>query len=607
LDLRLIPHAKKLGAFAFLLVCVQASLSLLLHRGFALTACGDLIQCIFLIGICTLVAFNASKWEGRAKLFWLLMTAGFTLWLMAQLLWTYFEVFLRQEIPNPFVGDVILFLHIVPMMGALAVQPHRQQDEYSARLGSLDLLLLLIWWLYLFLFIVIPWQYTYPNEALYGRSFDVLYLSEHIVFLFCVASAWRRSTGTWRGVYAQFFGAGALYAASSIAASVAIDFHLYYTGSLYDVPLVAAMAWFLIAGLVGRRSLPGDAPNAPTKTIFGNRRVWAARLAMAAVFSMPLMVPWAAFAGQAPQSVRTYRLLLTVGIMLSMGILVFVEQHLLDRELIALLRASHQNFEDMSRLKEDLEHKEQSLKWHSKELQRKNIELQQISFTDSLTGAWNRRYLEETLAAEASLVLRGYQRADQSSQDRRVLVFIMVDVDFFKRVNDEYGHKVGDELLQKIAERLSKLVRKSDVLVRWGGEEFLIMSRSADAAGIAVFCERILEVIFSEPFILSNGLKLYKSCSIGWAPYPWCTGAFEAICAEEVIELADSALYLAKSSGKNRSIGYLPSEAASGSPEQINMRSLLDRRSNFVTTVETFGREQSRNYQLNAMDLGFQP
>ena len=87
-----------------------------------------------------------------------------------------------------------------------------------------------------------------------------------------------------------------------------------------------------------------------------------------------------------------------------------------------------------------------------------------------------------------------------------------------------------------------------------------------------------------------------KSCSIGWAPYPWCTGAFEAICAEEVIELADSALYLAKSSGKNRSTGYLPSEAASVSPERINLLSLLDHRSDLVTIVETLAHERNRDY-----------
>ena len=182
----------------------------------------------------------------------------------------------------------------------------------------------------------------------------------------------------------------------------------------------------------------------------------------------------------------------------------------------------------------------------------------------------------------------------------------MVDVDFFKRVNDEHGHRVGDELLQKIAERLAKLMRKSDVLVRWGGEEFLIMSRSADCAGIAVFCGRILEAIAAEPFSLSNGIRLRKTCSVGWAPYPWCTEAFEALCAEEVIELADAALYRAKSSGKNRSIGFLPSEVATASPEQINMLNLIDGRSPLVTIVETVKREQSRNYHPNTVDVGYQ-
>jgi len=603
LELRRIPNAKKWIAFAFLLVCIQVLLSLVLPRGFELTASGDLIQCILLLAITTSTALNVSKGERRAKLFWLLMIAGFAMWLMAQLWWTYFEVFLRREIPNPFVGDIVLVLHIVPMMAAMAIQPDRQHDKCAARLGLLDLLLLLVWWLYLFLFFVIPWQYIHPSEALYGRSFNVLYFSEHIVFLLSAARAWRRSSGAWKQIYAQFFGAGSLYAASSIAASVAIDLHLYYTGSFYDVALVTAMAWFLYAGLSGRKFSASDQP---TRTVFVNRGIWPAKLAMAAVFSNPLMLTWAVFAGQSPLPVRIYRFLLSVGTMLAMGILVFVKQHLLDAELIDLLRASHQNLEEVSRLKEDLENKEQLLTWHRKELQRKNLELQQLSFTDTLTATWNRRYLEETLAADASLVLRSYQRGDQSLRDRRFLIFIMVDIDFFKRVNDEHGHRVGDELLQKIAERLAKLMRKSDVLVRWGGEEFLIMNRSADCAGIAVFCGRILEAIAAEPFSLSNGIRLRKTCSVGWAPYPWCTEAFEALCAEEVIELADAALYRAKSSGKNRGIGFLPSEVATASPEQINMLNIIDGRSPLVTIVETVRREQSQNYHPNTVDVGSQ-
>src|SRR5207247_4458842 len=112
------------------------------------------------------------------------------------------------------------------------------------------------------------------------------------------------------------------------------------------------------------------------------------------------------------------------------------------------------------------------LRWHSLELQRKNLELREISFTDLLTGVWNRRYLEESLTAEAEQVLRNYQRigaGDPSKIDHRDLIFVMVDIDFFKEVNDHHGHPVGDRLLQLVAERLSKVVRKSDVLVRWGG------------------------------------------------------------------------------------------------------------------------------------------
>ena len=79
-----------------------------------------------------------------------------------------------------------------------------------------------------------------------------------------------------------------------------------------------------------------------------------------------------------------------------------------------------------------------------------------------------------------------------------------------------------------------------------GGEEFLIMTRSADALGITVFCQRILDAMASERFELSNHISLNKTCSIGWAPYPWCEADVDAICPEDVIELADTALYRAE-------------------------------------------------------------
>jgi diguanylate cyclase (GGDEF)-like protein len=302
------------------------------------------------------------------------------------------------------------------------------------------------------------------------------------------------------------------------------------------------------------------------------------------------MMAWAQFAGNAPQRVRTYRLFLTVAVMLVMGVLVFLKQHLLDQELLSLLRMSRQNLDEMCRLKDELESKEQSLRWHSLELQRKNLELQEISFTDVLTGIWNRRYMEEILTAEAGQVLRNYERArggDIRRIDHRDLVFIMVDVDFFKEVNDVHGHPAGDRLLQLVAQRLSTVVRKSDVLVRWGGEEFLIMSRSTDPSGTPAFCSRILEVMAAEAFDLGQGITVHKTCSVGWAAYPWCRRAYEAICAEEAIELADAALYRAKAQGRNRGVGIVATEAAASNPREINLQTLRQASSPIVCAIET--------------------
>ena len=205
-------------------------------------------------------------------------------------------------------------------------------------------------------------------------------------------------------------------------------------------------------------------------------------------------------------------------------------------------------------------------------------------------GIWNRRYLEEILTAEAGQVLRNYQRArgsDVRKMDHRDLVFIVVDMDFFIEVNDRHGHPAGDRLLQLVAQRLSTVVRKSDVLVRWGGEEFLIMSRSADPSGIPAFCSRILEVIASEPFDLGMGIAVKKTCSVGWAAYPWSRDVFEALCAEESIALADAALYRAKALGRNQGVGIVATDVARQDPDAISLMSVREGNSSLARTMRT--------------------
>ena len=175
------------------LVFAQAGASLILRPSFTLIALSDITQCILLLSGTLSFLPNVLANRGRTRLFWALMMLGMASWLAYQLLWNYFEIFLRKDVPNPFWGDVVLFLHIVPMMAALALQPHLRQDNRKARLGSLDFTLLLIWWVYLYLYAVIPWQNASTNATTYEHNLNVLYLTEKMIFLAGLAVLWSRS------------------------------------------------------------------------------------------------------------------------------------------------------------------------------------------------------------------------------------------------------------------------------------------------------------------------------------------------------------------------------------------------------------------------------
>src|SRR5262249_28032376 len=151
--------------------------------------------------------------------------------------------------------------------------------------------LLLIWWLYLYLFAVIPWQYAHTNETIYEHSLNALYLTEKMVFLAGLAVVWSHSKGSWKTIYAHWFGASLLYALSSYVANWAIERHIYYSGSLYDVPLAASMAWVTGVGLLALNLHPRQQPARTTS----NHAVWVARLGMIAIFSLPLFAAWALF------------------------------------------------------------------------------------------------------------------------------------------------------------------------------------------------------------------------------------------------------------------------------------------------------------------------
>ena len=343
-------HTKLWISIAAGLVCLQVVASLFLREGFPLTALSDITQLVLLLAGTVALLLNALATRGRVRLFWALMTLGVAFWMSYQCLWMYFEVLLRKEFPNPFGGDVILFLHIVPMTAALAVQPHVQTNQRTTRLGTLDFAFLLVWWLYLYLFTVIPWQYVRPYEPSYDHNLNILYLTEKIVFLAGLSILWFRGQGSWKIIYANWFGAGLTYSLSSYLINWVIAQGGYHTGSLYDVPLVISMAWITVIGMLALRS-PGKQQPAPASGSYG---VWVMRLGMVAIFSLPLFAMWSLFDAGIPQRVRTFRLVLTLSSMLVMGALVFFKQHLLDRELLQLLIASQESFDNLKRVQAQL-------------------------------------------------------------------------------------------------------------------------------------------------------------------------------------------------------------------------------------------------------------
>lgn len=222
---------------------------------------------------------------------------------------------------------------------------------------------------------------------------------------------------------------------------------------------------------------------------------------------------------------------------------------------------------------------EQAVAQRSAELLQKNRELEEISLTDPLTATRNRRYFYETISTDIAQALRSHLKTPDPIAipgPRQELIFVLVDIDRFKRVNDDLGHAAGDRLLQEVAKRIASVMRRSDDLVRWGGEEFLLVCRTTDREHAGLLCNRVLESIRDTPFEVGNGVEVHKTCSIGWAPFPWMPEDVGMLSIDNVIELADKALYLSKREGRNRSYGMLPAPTALQSERTISIETLRD-------------------------------
>jgi signal transduction histidine kinase len=334
------------------LVLAQMAASLLMPRGSILTITSDSIQGALLLVATAAYLPNTSRSRCpnlHVRLFWILMTAGMVLWLIYQGMWNYFEVLKRVEVPNPFLGDSVLFLHLVPMMAALAILPHLREGERDERIRLLDFALLFTWWVFIYVYAVIPWETVQFNNPACTANFNLTYLIEKLALLIALSVLAYTASGGWRYLYAQVLGASALYASSSYVANYAINHDTYYSGSFYDIPLIISMAWMALVPLLARRLDLSDSK--PSQPFLG---VWITRLSMVALFSLLWAALHAELDPTLPSPVKAFRIIVSLSTLIVMGVVVFWRQRLLRAELSLFLERSHRSFDDLKALQEKL-------------------------------------------------------------------------------------------------------------------------------------------------------------------------------------------------------------------------------------------------------------
>lgn len=501
----------------------QIAATVLLPQGYGLTVVSDIAATLVILAGALAFAGNAVSSKGRLRSVWILQTLCWALWLIDQCGWTMYDVVLHKPMPEMFSGDIVLFLADVPMLAGLLLRPHLEPSRNSVRLGMMDFFQLMLWWIFVYVYLVMCWQYVSINDAMYNRNFDRLYMAEIAVLVSVLAVLLRQSTGGWRRFYAYFLGAMFFNALAVVAENSAIEAHAYTTGDWHDVPYIASIASFVIVAIKGRNLTPAAETLEDRKYSSG-----MAAIAVIALLSLPAILVATSLERGTPAVVVRFRLVVTAITMLVMTALVLVKQRRLNQEL-----------------------------------KQKNEMLEQASMTDPLTGIRNRRYFSETIESDIAQVMRAH--ATQQAE-KRDLVFYLIDLDNFKEVNDAYGHDAGDRVLVETARRIGAVVRESDVLLRWGGEEFLIISRFTDRSEADAVALRVMQAVRSEPFAIDGASRIRRTCSIGWAAFPWIVEEPGKMSYGEVLNLADRALGQAKRAGKDQAIGMTPPRSGSATP-----------------------------------------
>ncbi len=326
---RLVPSLPSWPALAAVWIVFQATISFAFKSSpwvAELTLIPYLLLLFLAAGAATM---NALRKTLSHRPFWVLMALGFGLWALDQWLWVYYRVGLGRSVPDASLGDPALFLHVVPFLAAVATRPDLGSWGRRGRQMTLNFLLILFFWTFLYAFMVFPYQFLFPESRIYNLRYDALYFIENFALVLVLAFILLRARAPWKTLYWNLLGATSIYALGSLLSNMRIDLGGYSVGDWSDLIIVISLCWYVWVPIQARRLPPAaELPDLPVR---GSLQV-SSLLATVAVLAIPVLGGYEILQNGNPH-LLTIRTLIVLGFVTILGVIILATRYLESREL----------------------------------------------------------------------------------------------------------------------------------------------------------------------------------------------------------------------------------------------------------------------------------
>jgi len=489
------------------------------HRGVV----GNMAYLLPVLAAAFLTLLAALRATGRRQVLWGILAGSNLCWLGGELIWAYYEVVLRIEAPFPAVADALYLCSYACVSPAIVLGFRTKPIRLGRALVDTSIMVVAVGVGGYQLLISPQLASGFSLTGATSAAYPLLGVATLMV-LCTVAFGGNRQVPLSVAVIAVAFAVAVL---TDVASTYLMVPHSYVRGSWLNVGWQAKAALLCLGALVAARQPEGEAEAQVLARDSGLPVVLAGVATTAAIVTLDNI---------------------SAGFSLSSTLLA---AYAILAVIVRLVLTSRESEQVARRLRESLGEQER------------------LAVTDGLTGLRNRRYAEDVLRTEVERALR----------TGTPFGLLVLDLDHFKRVNDEHGHPAGDRVLCGLAARLIMAARATDVVARYGGEEFVVLLPGADEEVAVEVAERCRRSISRSPFLLADGVRLFATVSVGAACIPR-----HARSVDELVRVADKALYTAKELGRDQVQLGLPD--AGPAPSPLGDTSLLVFLENLADTLD---------------------